>query len=271
MRVLAQSRRSADTYRVQRSLAELKVELVELSCWGIVGEVIEMRKMSIVVISAAASLGAVLLSGAAGARVAGTYNVTITVYDTDANGAATHIGSDDYNGNGNAVYNSLVDPGTATNIFQATKLFLDLWGQSNRTLYINADDPLPGSPAGPAPGKYWQNVEFYAGCYDANKNLIPLQSVTTSSGNCRVGVDFTSNGAKYKFDMGPVQAAPGPATGFAYVQCNVVSAGSCVNWTVTPSLNGPNPRVANLYLFGTKGLVFLHQYYDSYRIGVTNP
>ena len=36
MRVLAQSRRSADTYRVQRSLAELKVELVELSCWGIV-------------------------------------------------------------------------------------------------------------------------------------------------------------------------------------------------------------------------------------------
>jgi len=231
-----------------------------------------MRKVWIVVFSLAASLGAVLLSSTAGAKAPlGSLNVTITVYDTDANGAATHIGSDDYNGNGSAVYNSSVDPGTATTIFQGTKLFLDLWGQSNRTLYINADDPLPGSPAGPAPGKYWQNVEFYTACYDANKNLIPLQNVTTSSGNCRVGVDFTSNGVKYKFDMGPVQAAPGPPTGFAYVQCNSVSAGNCVNWTVTPNLNGPNPRVANLYLFGSKGLIFLHQYYDSYRVLATNP
>jgi hypothetical protein len=233
-----------------------------------------MRKPWILVACAGAVACAVLASGTANAKLsASTFNVTITVYDTDATGAPTHIGSDDYSGNSYAVYNYLADPNTATNVFEGTKLFLDLFGQSNRTLYINADDPLPGSPAGPAPGKYWQNVEFYSACYDANKNLIPLQTITTSNGNCRVGVDFTSGGVKYKFDMGPVQAAPGPATGWAYVQCNSVSAGKCVNWTVTPNLNSPNPRVANLYYFSTKpsGIVFLHQYYDSYRLGFTNP
>jgi hypothetical protein len=233
-----------------------------------------MRTSWMAAASIVAVLTAVLISTIAGAKPApGTFNVTITVYDTDANGAPTHIGSDDYNGQGSAVY-SVNDPGTATQVFEGTKLFLDLYGQSNRTLYINADDPLPGSPSGPAPGKYWQNVEFYAGCYDANQNLIVLQNITTSNGNCRVGVDFTSSGVKYKLDMGPVQPAPGPATGWAYIQCNSVSAGKCVNWTITPNLNGPNPTVANLYYFSTtknQGLTFLHQYYDTYRIGFTNP
>lgn len=232
-----------------------------------------MRKPWIVFACFLAFASALVVAGTANASLTqGTFNVTITVYDTDANGA-THIGSDDYNGNGYAVYNYLADPNVATNIFEGTKLFLELYGQSNRTLYINADDPLPGSPAGPAPGKYWQNVELFAGCYDANKNLIPLQTITTSNGNCRLGVDFTSGGVKYKLDMGPVQAASGPATGYAYVQCNSVSTGRCVNWTVTPNLNGPNPRVANLYYYATKpaSLNFLHQYYNSYRIGVTNP
>ncbi|WP_109485423.1 hypothetical protein [Occallatibacter savannae] len=231
-----------------------------------------MKKSRILFACAVAVVSALLISGMANAKPApGTFNVTITVYDTDASGAPTHIGSDDFNGNGYAVYSSSSDPGTATNVFEGKQLFLDLWGQSNRTLYINADDPLPGSPAGPAPGKYWQNVEFYTGCWDANNNLIPLQTITTSYGNCRTGVNFTSNGTKYKFDMGPNPPAPGPATGSSYVQCNTISAGQCVNWTVTPNLNSPTPRVANLYLFGTKGLSFLHQYYNSYRIGISKP
>lgn len=230
-----------------------------------------MKKSRILFACFVAAVCAVMISEMADAKVASTFNVTITVYDTDASGAPTHIASDDYNGDGFAVYSSVNDPGTATDIFEGTKLFLDLWGQSTRTLYVNADDPLPGSPAGPAPGKYWQDVEFYTACWDANNNLIPLQNITTSSANCRTGVNFTSNGIKYKFDMGPNPPAPGPATGSAYVQCNTVSAGQCVNWTVTANLNGPNPRVANLYLFGTKGLSFLHQYYNSYRIGITKP
>ena len=233
-----------------------------------------MRKPWMFVASSTAVLGAVLVSGTVEAKLApGSFNVTITVYDTDASSAPTHIASDDYNGQGYAVYNYLKDPNTTTDVYAGTNLFLDLYDQSTRTLYINADDPLPGSPSGPAPGKYWQNVEFYAGCYDANLNLIQLANLTTSSGNCRVGVDFTSGGVKYKLDMGPVQPAAGPATGWAYIQCNSVSAGECVNWTITPNLNGPNPKVANLYYSATKprSLNFLHQYYDTYRIGVANP
>jgi len=231
-----------------------------------------MRTPWIIATSFVAVVTALLISGSAAAKPApDTFNVTITVYDTDASGAPTHIASDDYNGQGYAVYNSLNDPNTTTHVWSGTKMFLDLYDQSNRTLYINADDPLPGNPLGPVPGKYWQNVELYAGCYDANNNLIPLQTITTSNGNCRVGVDFNSGGVEYKLDMGPVQPLPGPATGWAYIQCNSVSAGNCVNWTVTPNLNGPNPKVANLYLLSKDGSTFLHQYYNSYRIGFTNP
>ena len=231
-----------------------------------------MRKPWIVGAGAVAAVAAIAMSGIAGAKPASSsLTVTITVYDTDASGAATHIGSDDFNGNGFAVYDSAKDPGTATTIFEGQKLFLDLFGQSTRTLYVNADDPLAGNPAGPPPGKFWQNVEFYTACYDANQALVVLQNVTTSSGNCRVGVDFYDSGQKYKLDMGPVQPAPGPATGWAYVQCNSVSVGKCVNWTVSPNLSGPNPTVANLYLFGKRGLVYAGQYHSTYRLGVTYP
>ena len=237
-------------------------------------EVERMRKPWILVTCCVAVAGSVVISGMANAKIApGSFNVTITVYDTDASGVATNIASDDYNGQGFATYNYLQDPNTTTNIWSGTNLFLDLYNQSTRTLYINANDPLPGSFAGSAPGKYWQNVEFYTGCYDVNRALILFQTITTSNGNCRVGVDFTSGGVKYKFDMGPVQPAPGPATGWAYVQCDAISAGKCTKWTVTPNLNSPNPKVANLYYYSTKPakLSFLHQYYDTYRIDVTNP
>lgn len=230
-----------------------------------------MRNTWIVVLCLIAAMSAVLFSGTAEAKLQPSFNVTITVYDTDASGAPTNIGSDDYNGNGFAVYNSAQDPNAATSVFQGVKLFLDLYNQSTRTLYINADDPLPGSPIGPPPGKYWENVEFYAACYDPNQGMILLQSLTTSSGNCRVGVDFYSSGQKYKLDMGPVLPAPGPATGWAYIQCNSVSSGNCVNWTLTPNLSGPNPTAANLYLFSKHGLTFIGQYHNTYRISFTNP
>ena len=230
-----------------------------------------MRKTWVAVACLIGVMVSVLFSGTAGAKLQNSPNVTITVYDTDASGVPTHIGSDDYNGSGFAVYNSLKDPGTATSLFQGVKLFLDLWGQSTRTLYINADDPLPGSPTGPAPGKDWENVEFYTGCYDSSQGLILLESLTTSSGNCRVGIDFYASGQKYKLDMGPVLPAAGPATGWAYVQCNSVSAGQCVSWTITPNLSGPHPTVANLYQFAQHGLTYLGQYHDTYRISFTNP
>ena len=232
-----------------------------------------MRKTCTVLASCLAVIGAVLFSAVAGGKSTSgsSFNVTITVYDTDATGARTHIGSDDYNSTGNAVYSHVQNNSLVTNDFNGT-LFLNLYGQSLRTLYINADDPVPGSPSGPAPGQYWQDVEFYITCYDATGTQVLLQNITASSGNCRVGVDFYSTGVKYKLDMGPVQPATGPATGWAYVQCNSASGGQCVNWTVTPNMSGPNPTVANLYYYPKGGkLTYLHQYHDTYRLGFTNP
>jgi len=221
-----------------------------------------------------AAIGAVLICAAGVAKIpptSGTFLVTVTVYDTDATGARTHIGSDDSNGSGFAVYSNVQDSSLVTDVFNG-KVFLNLYSQSLRTLYINADDPVPGSPSGPAPGQYWQDVEFYISCYDSTGAQVPLENITASSGNCRVGVDFYSAGEKYKLDMGPVQPATGPATGWAYVQCNSSSGGQCVNWTVTPNLSGPNPTVANLYYYAKGGkLTYLHQYHDTYRIGFTNP
>jgi hypothetical protein len=54
----------------------------------------------------------------------------------------------------------------------------------------------------------------------------------------------------------------------ATVTCNSVSNGQCVNWTITPTPNLPQSAVANLYYYGHRGLVFVGQYYNRYRIGV---
>jgi hypothetical protein len=233
-----------------------------------------MTKVHTLFAGSLAVIGSVLICAAGGAKTAppsGTFLVTVTVYDTDATGVRTHIGSDDSNGAGFAVYSHVQDNSLVADVYNGT-LFLNLYSQSLRTLYINADDPVPGSPSGPAPSQYWQDVEFYITCYDSTGTQVPLENITASSGNCRVGVDFYSAGVKYKLDMGPVQPAIGPATGWAYVQCNSSSEGQCVNWTVTPNMSGSNPTVANLYYYAKGGkLTYLHQYYDTYRIGFTNP
>jgi hypothetical protein len=238
-----------------------------------------MRRAQVLFTSTLALASAFLICAARGKAASSTgasFNVTITVYDTDATGVTTHIGSDDHNGTGYAVYSSARDPNTTTDVYAGYKLYLNLYSQSARTLFINANDPLPGSPAGPAPGQYWQNVELYAECFDASGASVLLQNITGSSGNCRLGVDFYSAGNKYKLDMGPVLpggATAAPATGWAYIQCNALSAaGSCVSWTITPNLSGPTPTVANLYYYAKGGkLTYLHQYYDTYRISFTNP
>ena len=154
-----------------------------------------MRRIYAVFAGSLAVMGSVLISGVAGGKTpsGSSLNATITVYDTDATGARTHIGSDDYSGSGSAVYSNVQDNSLVTYVFNGT-LFLNLYSQSLRTLYINADDPVPGSPSGPAPGQYWQDVEFYISCYDATGTQVPLQNITASSGNCRVGVDFYSAG-----------------------------------------------------------------------------
>ncbi len=46
----------------------------------------------------------------------------------------------------------------------------------------------------------------------------------------------------------------------------------CVNWTIAPNTSAPNASVANLYKYAKAGgLTFVGQYYNTYRVGVTNP
>lgn len=203
-----------------------------------------------------------------------SYNVTTTVYDTDALGAATLMQSDDYNGQGQASYTTI---NNVTSDFYNGVLFLNLYSQSLRTLFITPNDPY--SPAQnppvpiPPPGYYSQYVQLVVHCYDQNLNVVPLQNVVTSSGNCRLGVDFGYSGVKYKLEMGPVLAAPGPATGWVNVNCNSTSGGQCVNWTITPNPNGGLANVANLYYWARGGkLTYIGgQYYNTFRIDVTHP
>lgn len=99
----------------------------------------------------------------------------------------------------------------------------------------------------------------------------------TSSGNCSLDLDLGYQGVVYKLLLSPVLRNPGdPATGLVTVTCNQVNNNQCVSWTLTPntSAGAPSPTVANLYSYtGTRSnpWVFIGQYYDTFRIDVTNP
>jgi len=206
-----------------------------------------------------------------------SFNVTLTVHDTDANGAQVLMRSDDYNGQGQAVYSGVQDPNITADVYNGV-LFLDLYRQTLRTLYLTPNDPYvaaqnPPVPI-PPPGYYAQYVELIVHCYDSNLNVVPLQNVTTSSGNCQLGVDFGYGGVKYKFVMGPSLPAPGPTTGLVTVTCNATSGGLCDNWSITPNPQSGNlTNVGNLYYWTRSGkLTYIGgQYYNTFRITMTNP
>ena len=74
-------------------------------------------------------------------------------------------------------------------------------------------------------------------------------------------------------------ATPPPATGLVTVTCNSTSVASgvnvCVNWTMTPNMStgsGNPPTVADLFYYARGGkLLFVGQYYNTFRIDITNP
>jgi len=203
-------------------------------------------------------------------------NVTTIFYDTDSTGAQLLLKSDDYNGSGQATYSPSA---VSTYIFSDSRYFLRLYGQSLRTLFITPNNPINGSqPMAPPPGYYWQNVELAVACWDQNLNLVPFGNILTFSGNCEMIVDFGYNGTEYKIAMGPSGRlpAPGPATGLVTVTCNSVSSGQCMKWTITPNTTGSSnpPSVANLYRYTGSHqtpLALVGQYYQTFRIDVTNP
>jgi len=232
-----------------------------------------MKTMKQLVAIVLAVLPVVTILNVANAKSGGSsFNVTTTVHDTDSGNTPTLMKSDDFNSSGQTSYSAKLNPNIVNDVYNGT-LFLNLYSQSLRTLYITPNDAINNQqPQAPPPGYYSQYVEMYVTCYDQNGNVVPLQNITSSSGNCRLGVDFGYNGLKYKLDMGPVQPAAGPATGFTNVTCNSLSGSQCINWTITPSLTGQNPTVANLYYYAKGGkLTFIGQYHNTYRIDVNNP
>jgi hypothetical protein len=207
-------------------------------------------------------------------------NVSVTVYDYDLGGVKLFLGSDDFNGSGQASY-SVADTNVRSNIY-CGKLFFDLYSQSIRTLWIDPTHPLSGWPAGPPAGYYWQNVELASSCYDANGNQVNLQNVLTSSNNCGMILDFNPNGTKYKLSMGHTCSSCPPEpylTGQLTVTClQTDSTGSsCVHWTFTPNTTASStnaPTVANLFSYtghGQQVLVFIGQYYFTQRFEVSSP
>ena len=208
--------------------------------------------------------------------------MTTTVYDNDALGNQLLLRSDDYNqglcGGSCAVYSGTLNAKVLSYLGPQGGWRLGLYNQSARTLYVTPDVPYGTQPVGPQPGYYWQNVEAYALCYDQNNNVVPLVNVVSSSANCSMGLDFTSGGTKYKLVMSPslpsatCPAGGCPVAGLATVSCGAVSSGQCVNWTIAPTPYVTKSSVANLYYYTHNGtLVFVGQYYNTYRIGVTNP
>ena len=206
-------------------------------------------------------------------------NVTTVVHDYASDGITQLLlRSDDYNGSGQASYGSFIT--------SSGELELLLSNRSVRTVWITPNDPVGSEPAGPPAGYYSYDTAVRSDCFDQNGNIVPLANILTSSGNCKLGVTFYSGGTVYKLLMSPFPfSGPGdgtpicpstgcPATGLATVTCNKVSNGQCVSWTIVPNTSAANANVANLYVEGGSNgatWTFIGQYYNTFRIDVTNP
>ena len=201
-------------------------------------------------------------------------NATTVIHDFDVSGSQLLLRSDDYNNTGQASY-SAANPNLSSSIYCGA-WFLRMYSQSVRTVWITPNDVTDSSqPAAPPAGYYWVYVEGASKCYDQSLNVVYYQNVLTSSGNCSLNFDFGYNGVKYKLSMSPSLPAPGPATGLVTLTCNSVVGGQCVNWTLTPNTAAGTahpPTVANLYYYAKGGkMTFIGQYFNTFRIDITNP
>ena len=206
----------------------------------------------------------------AGQKPTNNTKVTSVVYDYDTAGQQLLTQSDHFNGSQQATYGA-ADWRVSSLVLTGSAWQLYLGNQSVRTIRLTMSNPVPGTTAlAPLDGYYSANVEVYSQCFDQNNNQVAFSAVVTLSTRCSFGVDFSSSGTKYKWVMSPLKAG----TGWATVTCNSVVNASCVNWTITPnSAAGESTyAVANLYRFAKNGsLVYVGQYYNTYRIDVTNP
>ncbi|HEX3085702.1 MAG TPA: hypothetical protein VHP99_14315 [Pyrinomonadaceae bacterium] len=213
-----------------------------------------------------------------------------TFHDYDAlGGTLMLLRSDDFKVVGQATYSSSSSRGSSLSSgFVNGEWNLNLSNQSLRTIYITPNAAIDNlQPQGPPAGYYSQGVTTRTGCFDQSGNTVPLANVATTSGNCKLGVNFTSGGTDYKLLMSPFPlsgagdppptcpAGGCPPTGVVQVTCNATSNGQCVNWTIEPNVTAPHANVANLYRYSSSKhsatWVFMGQYYNSFRVELTNP
>ncbi|MFN2533032.1 MAG: hypothetical protein ABR555_17240 [Pyrinomonadaceae bacterium] len=216
-------------------------------------------------------------------------NATATFNDYDTSGGTLMLlRSDDYNDVGQATYTASSSRRSLLISTVGDEWNLNLSNQSLRTVFITPNAAIDNlQPQGPPAGYYWQGVTVRSGCFDQNGNIVPLANVVTASGNCKLGVNFTSGATSYKLLMSPFPLSgkgdpPAtcpptgcPVTGAVTVTCNAVSNYKCVNWTIEANVAGPHANVANLYRYssskGSATWIFIGHYYNSFRIGLTYP
>jgi hypothetical protein len=223
-------------------------------------------------------------SGGGGGTATTTVDVTSVIHDLAADSAQLLLASDDYYGGDQAPYSGSLNANVISQIDDTGRWFFYLNGQKQgvRTIWITPNEAIDGTVdlAAPPAGYYWKNVEAHSRCFDSSFNTIPFQTIRNSETYCTLSVDFNWNGTVYKLHMSPQQpagASPAPDTGLATVTCNSLSSdgSQCVSWTIVPNMSAPHAGVANLYSYwgarGKSGWTFIGQYYNIFRIDVTNP
>lgn len=213
-------------------------------------------------------------------------SVTSTVYDFDAGSVQALMRSDDYNGVDKATYYTIKasrGPGNlvTSSIDQTGQWLLALSNESGRKLWITPNQAIDTQQPAAPPAGYYVIQKAYSNCRDQSGNIVTYPNLVSGSGNCSMAVNFFYGGILYKLLMRPgalegtsCPAGGCPATGLAKVVCNVVTSNQCVNWTITPNAAAVFYGVSNLYSYtGPKGAawVFIGQYYNSFRINVSNP
>ena len=249
---------------------------------------IHRKWQSLLLLCTMTVLAAVTVSAGqkSGGGTSTTTNVTTVMHDYDVAGTQLLTRSDDYNGSGQATYQTYC-PNSVTNCLQSILGPEGAWGlrlynQTVRKVCLTPNDAINSSqPLGPPAECTWQNIEVYTKCFDATGNIVPFANILTSSGNCGFGIDFYEPATSTKYKLVSIPFLPAatcpsggcPATGSTTVVCNAVNSSSqCVNWSIAPNTSAPNAAVANLYKYGKAGaLVFVGQYYNTYRVDVSNP
>jgi hypothetical protein len=200
-------------------------------------------------------------------------NVTSLVYDQDSSANQYLFRSDLYGGVNQTTYTTTGGVTTGVGLISPYGWGLDLFSQTFRKVWITLNPVNSSTP--PAPSNYYsEKVEIYSWCYDSSNNYVAYLSIPagTSNNRCIFSFDFEYGRTTYKLAMG--QFSP-PASGWATVTCHASSSPSgtpCTSWTIAPNMIDGNATIANLYIIGSRnGPQFVGQYYNTFRIDVTNP